>query len=431
MDMMEKAPLVRSYSRTEQDDPCTLNVEDAPDCLPTALRYAFFIVCRYTNEKFESMQTNELCRIFNWSQLPCNETLIEDLYTIINCLKDGSFPVTRVVSNSNPEYGDFPWTAHIMPTLARAAHGILVENPRPRKVVDPDRIRYIESLVNLYLNGRPEHKERLTERTLNRFTHNTALYAPAINGTACVGKSSILYSVLDELKRFGINSGITKLNKLGGFKGKDKNELVALQCTPVMLHASETKPDWIMDRCPFNNLIWKIILALIGVPDQDLIKKAAELIDEINWNLFEMMMFYPVFIIIDSNVQENRQRMLRRGQAKVSESGQTSGDLFRCKISNYVAVQNLVYGTLAAMCDWPVVDVGVEDQFPLSGVKLTSLVQAVTLKVLNNKHRMASGAPELGSNNVQGARQPEVYHYTQSYPSELNYDAAKILNIYK
>lgn len=242
----------------------------------------------------------------------------------------------------------------------------------------------------------------ITDReAINNFLTNTLPVAPMVNGTACVGKSTILAEVIEYLDKTGIeHNGIIKGSKHGGFTGKDVNQILALQHQFSTLHMTFTNPIAIQDRDPFNNLWWRIIQALLGVSDEnEMFDMFWELIKHISPIVIDRMMKYPVIILVDSFIEENRKRMKTRA---------TGGDLIRSSIGQYVRVQNVVYGIMATLCKWPIFN------SPIYSISTkTEIINLIIKKIEQN---------QLSCKIKNEKSPPEIY--TFKAPTDFNEDAA-------
>ena len=79
------------------------------------------------------------------------------------------------------------------------------------------------------------------------------------------------------------------------------------------------------------------------------------------------MKMEPIIIFIDTNVVENRKRMRARD---------TGSDQMRSLIENYVAAQNIVYGLLAYLCEWPI--------FPADILLHPKIIKHIVSKIKNS-----------------------------------------------
>lgn len=221
--------------------------------------------------------------------------------------------------------------------------------------------------IDIYAKSFIDKKDGFVEDFIVR----TKNVAPSINGTACVGKTSILNNLIDKVKsakpECAKKVNVLKLSKCGGVKGKDTNSLIGMQCAIIMMNAVESSPLCIADRCPFNNIIWQMIMSIINNESGTSSPRemAMYILANMNKNTLELMRSYPVVVIIDSDVMANRVRMYDRGRLTLENTNRSTGDLFRWSIPNYVTAQNLIYGAIAQMCEWPLFDVG-NGKFPIT-----------------------------------------------------------------
>lgn len=170
-----------------------------------------------------------------------------------------------------------------------------------------------------------------------------SIMAPFINGTACVGKTTFIRNV----DRFPLKP---KIYGAGAFRGKDLSIIKAnaYTCSYYNLAINNSNKDVIIDRCPLNNLIWRIIMALLDekIRNEFTLAKA---LNSIPRKFYESMRNFPIIYVINSNVDEVYKKMRLRA---------SGGDLFRADIEGYVECQNIVYSAFADICGFPLYDVG-------------------------------------------------------------------------
>nr|WCZ68564.1 hypothetical protein HvNV085 [Heliothis virescens nudivirus] len=380
------------------------DLEYGPECLPPALREVFY----HVNFKYRSF--NVLHPNSDLYALMCFfETVVVDLEKCIaanDLLIDVSRILQTLLVNSKLNYtidtmfGPVPWNDTILPILsmplpAESLVRYKIDRPKislgqtlPEMDIDKIYTRdYLMSVIKTYTTG-GVGTDRISDDTLTRFVKHTKNISPALNGTACVGKSTILRNITSCAQKslgpdFDGTVQVLKLSQYGGFKDKDINDLVGMQCLPVLMHACEEYSTSVTDRCVFNNIIWKLIMSLFDASsDQELMEGAYKALHTLNLNLLEFMKKFPIFVLVDSSILLNRKRMFNRGVDTLEKSEKVTGDLFRCKIVPYVKAQNVIYGTLATLCDWPVIDVGYK--FPLTADWMSILTNTFCNKLVEN-----------------------------------------------
>ena len=177
---------------------------------------------------------------------------------------------------------------------------------------------------------------------------NAHIMSPCINGTACVGKTTLINSIMKNIVLIDPKATILKSNKFGGFSGKDCNQVLAMQNQMTLYDAGLVYYSSIMDRDPSNNMIWRIILQLTESTENIVERFHNILLEQITPSTIYALSRIPVVIIIDTNCIENRKRMHQRSASM--------GDNYRCFIETYTPVQNMVFGTMALMCGWILID---------------------------------------------------------------------------
>lgn len=225
-----------------------------------------------------------------------------------------------------------------------------VENMQMRRLVDDFPRQYIEDILLDMFEGKTKNYLNL-ETCQTKWIKNKLNNAPMVNGTACVGKTSLMLKTLDAVhKHIDENAMILKIGSYGSFMGKDENQILAMGTQITMKYLTENFYTSISDRCIFNNLIWRIILAMMN-PNDDIKKIAYDHLQLLTHVMIDAMSKEPIVVILDSDCVANRARMMRRA---------TGADCARSCIENYVVAQNMIYGTLGVLCNWLIIDVAVE-----------------------------------------------------------------------
>ncbi|UOT91815.1 TK1 [Aratus pisonii nudivirus] len=264
-----------------------------------------------------------------------------------------------------------PWNDYILPEITGRLHGV-VTRERFQKPLDCIKNKlHLHHVVHQLMIKDNEFIESLkSEKVRNHFTNKTISAAVSINGTACVGKTTLL----SKLKNLVTSSHdetcqIEKIGRYGKYKGKDNNQILSLSYQSILLNIANRYPSNLLDRDPFNNLIWRCILQCVHTNSKNLEDEIVEIFYNcISQNLLKTMKTYPIIILIDLNEEDNRRRMFLRN---------TGGDRKRCYITNYVLIQNVFYSLFAYYCSWPVFDTVFKNE--------EAIIQLVMKKIYKNK----------------------------------------------
>lgn len=292
------------------------------------------------------------------------------------------------------------------------------KNSYPRKTI-ANRIDLgkVRKNANILLNDRTcsaNVRALLTDMscvgTKRNYIEGTHEMSPMINGTACVGKTTIINKLMGELKSIDPNAEVLKCGKLGGYQGKDSNQILAMQAQMVLYDAATTHYTSVMDRDPSNNLLWRIILQLMSSTD-DIVSKFMDILMDISPSEIDALSRLPVAVIIDTNCIENRKRMKSRGASY--------GDNYRCFIEMYVPVQNMVHGVFATMCNWILLDRSHED----CDIHYSMLSQLMINKIKHNITRRSLPTARVSS--------PYILQTTTNSDDETAFNTSINLNIFK
>lgn len=166
--------------------------------------------------------------------------------------------------------------------------------------------------------------------------------AIAINGTACVGKSSICQKIIDKVyPGEPFHEKIIKSGKHGGYAGKDVDNLTECSLVHNMTNYSFCHPHLLMDRDPKNNFIWLIIMNLYEHSTVQRLDEAFHLCAQIFFDHFnneEFLRFERIYnktvVILDPEPEENRNRQFDRDHGS---------DRARALHPQYCRFQNMVY----------------------------------------------------------------------------------------
>ncbi|UVX94918.1 TK1 [Callinectes sapidus nudivirus] len=309
--------------------------------------FMFDVYCIHNNMRYmyddRSHMDHESIAVVNQIRKSLEENESENYYIRICLAAEGC-------EKESHYYVDLPWNDYIMTNLANMMYAeqknVLDVSVKPEDKFDRAEIR---SIVEKIMKKDPEFiRELKSEQVVNHFLKNTKKVAVSINGTACVGKTSLLNEIVDEVKKRHDPSCTTmKVGPYGGFRGKDSNQILALTYQMIAVDLVTGYPSNVMDRDIFNNLLWRLIMQCMGTcPLEEFIDRVTDLfVNFVSKNLVAIMLTYPVVVLVDFDEVSNRERMFNRGNG---------GDRFRCFIENYVPSQNVFYCLFACMAKWPV-----------------------------------------------------------------------------
>lgn len=298
-----------------------------------------------------------------------------------------------------------PWSDCILPNLSPA-------NTLPRKVASSVSnvmlcVPSLRSIMERACTGAVMHDDEVAVR--HAWVGHTHAHAPSINGLACGGKSTLLRDAHELVcTRYDSNASILKVSQFGSFRGKDVDQVLAMQYQFLSIHLTLTNYTSIMDRCPFNNMLWRLIMKYVDTTI-DPIDAFVKDLSRIHVAMIEAMSREPVMILLEAHIDSNRRRMWHRN---------TGQDRRRATIERYVSMQNMVYGTFARLCNWPTFQV------------------AETLK--DNGAIMALIRTKIAANlSAHGNKKPpplevaERHETTYPVNDETEYGIAKAMGIFK
>lgn len=322
----------------------------------------------------------------------------------------------------------FPWSKYIIPAIAREkTRQISLYKNTPVPIKDSiiqhnfynffDKA-YVKDLASslFLLNARTgveKIKYKFSQENNNVFINNTLNVAPMINGTACAGKTTLLTKAMLEINnKIDPNARVLKVAKLGGFEGKDKNQLLAMEYQSVAAELASVYYTSILDRCKYNNMIWRIILTLMD-SSEDSVQKFVDILEHFSSLMINLMSKQPIIIFLDSNVLANRKCMSTRNEG---------GDSYRCFLQNYAPAQNMVYGVLAALCKWPVID----------RVDLTHKAKKIENEFINLVvNKIKKNISILGPNHNVSPTNHKIVIYESEYSDDTSFKEAQLLEILK
>ena len=245
-----------------------------------------------------------------------------------------------------------PWNDYVVPNIADLVRTKDLKNSKTIDYLDKDKLKFaVQQIRNKDVSFINSLKN---EEVKNHFVNNTDAICVAFNGTACAGKTNLLFEVNNyTVKNIDETAKIEKVGKYGNFKGKDNNQILSLSYQLLAHSLTINNITSVLDRDVFNNMIWRFILRFInGMSKYKTEEKLQEAIvnfvhDTVPANIVQVMKRYPIIVIVDLNEKQNRTRMFDRG---------TGGDRKRCYVKDYVEMQNMFYMLFAYLCCWPVFD---------------------------------------------------------------------------
>ncbi|QBB28658.1 p-loop NTPase [Homarus gammarus nudivirus] len=254
------------------------------------------------------------------------------------------------VLNINSKIHTLAWNDFIIPELANHLYPSVYESKAELRDSDHYMHNEIYPIIKKLFYKDQKFIEGLTSKqACDNFLYATKNAAVCVNGTACVGKTSLLLEIQEEIKKtHDPLCRIMKLGTYGTYKGKDQSQTLALTYQSIGMSLVMNEPASLMDRDPFNNLIWRIILQLMGTyeTDESFIVAATNLVvSTLSRNLMATISQFPIIFLVDFDETANRERMFNRA---------TGGDRKRCYIKNYVMAQNIIYGLCAYLANCPV-----------------------------------------------------------------------------
>lgn len=283
---------------------------------------------------------------------------------------------------------------------------------------------YLYSIAYKYMTGE--------FRNINNWTvvQKLKIGGVQINGTACVGKTTILHKLKSDLKSlYNRDVNIEKPSKFGSFHNKDSNMLSALQLQVInndyTLERSHTS---LFDRDKYNNIYWRYILALF---DQELYNnKDAVVLRFVEMfyytflpSVLEIMKRQPIIFLLNSNTQSVKFQMSCRC---------TNKDLYRSKIPLYVEIQNMVYGVIGELCNYWIINMA---QNSFESVN-KQLVTPINVKLDIETRIKSLVESDNNKYHVEGEHLNVYYfkpHHTINAPefNNIQYEGAKTLKIFK
>ena len=361
------------------------------------LIFYFYLTLKY---KFFQMEfiSNGITNIFLQNFLPLNRKNNQLILNLINI--HSTFKYKSIMYNFNGI--NYPWNDRILPILEYSKisaakgfnnFGIFSDNLlipiEPRKF---DEIDLFDKYDKIEIKKWAELYSRKSSITTNESTTMDILnsndfnekknpFAVSVTGTACVGKTTILHRAINIIRNEDDeNAKIYKAGKLGGFVGKDTEQILAMCYQYTMMSVEQTYYTSILDRCCLDNLIWRFIMTLMN-SNESMVDTFMKELPCLTPLIITFLSKHPIIFIIDTNVNLVRKRMKQRGMGN---------DLARAQIENYVPAQNMVYGVLAKMSNSILIDLATirdidrDSGIPMSEDTIDAIVNLIVKKIKHN-----------------------------------------------
>lgn len=306
-----------------------------------------------------------------------------------------------------------PWSDVILPKYYHRYNDLTIGFGIPKEFLslsDPNLVH----IVNMLLNGDTQvvTSPKWTTWTRQNFIENTSPLAVGINGTACVGKTTIIDRAIASIQvEIDPNADIIKAGKYGGYRGKDNEQALAMEYQAIVYGLMQEQYTSIADRDMYNNLIWRFILSHQDTKNCTAENIVQHVTSKISTNMIQIMRKQPIIIIVDLDALKNRRRMFRRAMG---------GDRLRCFIEYYVPAQNALYGLFAYLCGWPIFNRNFDD-------KLNQQDEIVDLMVSKIKDNVERYDMKLPTENTLTLGK---FSYDLE-PDQYDYNTAVSLGIFK
>ena len=184
-------------------------------------------------------------------------------------------------------------------------------------------------------------KKKKLEKIFNNNTNDDDKYVYLTGQSACL-KTTILNKLRDDFHLLRVSRSTA-----GSFAGKSKN---ATQKTNLILSLlNALKHEYVIgDRGFIDNMLWEILMPIFESKfdaNDDVEQFLFWFVGNFNEHVISFLLYMqkPI-ILLDSNFNENKERLLKRGQA---------GDYQRARINCYESKQFLYYYFMAYLFGWP------------------------------------------------------------------------------
>lgn len=221
----------------------------------------------------------------------------------------------------------------------------------------------------------------------------------AINGTAGVGKSSILKNAI--LKSEYPDAVINKLGQFGQFFTKCSVDST-MQFFNHSLSTIHSTKEMVYDRDFCNNWIWRIIMKLLADPNRAVHLMYQEFA-KMPIDFFNELKNKDILILVNLNKNYIKKNMQTRN---------CGSDSYRACIKNYITFQNLVYSFFAAVCDFSCYN------YSYKNLALKDEIEQKLVQKFNSFNKNN----QLFVKRITGKR---------PYGDEMCYDYVKRIKIYK
>lgn len=305
--------------------------------------------------------------------------------------------------------GDYilPWNDLIVPLYYKFnkqyTAPMIIDKPKLLLWTYVDR-NDLTKLLTMVWNGESpvEYMDKLNDE--QRF-YSTACVAPALNGTACSGKTTILNNTIKRINEFDPKATILKVGRMGSYAGKDVCQFVALTQQITISLATMAFYTSIVDRDAFNNALWRLIQ--FNWASTNVVEDFVVALSAMDPQTVHQLSLMPVIYIIDTDVIENRRRMHKRNMG---------GDSWRCRVEQYVARQNMAFAAMAYLFKAPLFD-RAHGTIEAVSKEISNLLYK---KSLNNYHKAGKVTPTPPIFTSHGTSSEAVFNDIDDYQFARN-----------
>ena len=312
-----------------------------------------------------------------------DELLVHKLTVLYNIFKN----YQKDIQYYNVKFSVLPWIRHFPALFNRKLseeekiNNALYNYALPRY---PEQVLSQKYPLKLYYDEIREKKLYDNVESIEHFQNHTRNVAISVTGTACATKTTTLNFINNfinnylELNAIDETCTIYKAGQMGSFQNKDIEQGRAMCYQGVMINVAYDYKYAIIDRSPYDNLIWRIIMALVpSYGTEEFETNLYNAFDTI-WSISMMnaISLDPIIIFVDLNEEENRKRMLKRN---------TGADNWRYSLDGYVEVQNIIYYMVGRMVKSPIFDMSEIINNPKKSSQLwQKIVTMIYTKYSNN-----------------------------------------------
>lgn len=230
--------------------------------------------------------------------------------------------------------------------------------------MDFEKKAMLEKIFNVNYDLPQEKRELLAEINRNNKFDKSAICAPYINGTACVGKSTLINRIHKELikEKLQTEDGqfIIKPSQWmpkKSFEKKDESLTRAMAYQMSFYNLGLKYLNMIGDRCPLNNFIWRFILMMIDHENENpnecknSEKYLVDILNTLPQEFYDTLEILPIIILVNTNIQHVKRKMMERNEGN---------DRRRASIEGYIRMQNIVYMAFAYLGRFKIYDLSEE-----------------------------------------------------------------------